>query len=213
MKKDNKFKIFFNKLKEAWKNPRKKAGIKLLGYFLFFVVFLSIAAIANSINKIDKTIDKVNNETKEEIDYNNYISKQNNLLNNKHSITSTIKINDYEYNVNGYIDNNIVNGYLESIDGIKKIVIKDNNIYEIVNNEEILLDSVINGNLYNLEYIFNLLKNNNAIINNKDSYKDYSYFINMDNYVLNTKVYTDSNNIYKIEYLIDNDEYVLNFDK
>ena len=37
--KNNKYKELFEKLKVAWKDPRKKAGLKLMGYLIFFFIF------------------------------------------------------------------------------------------------------------------------------------------------------------------------------
>lgn len=214
-KKEN-IKKFWNKLKEIWKDPRKKAGIKLLGYFIFFLIFLSIAAISNGLKKIDNTVSNDNNQIKENSkneDTNKFIDKQNKLLYNKHNVNMVIKINNIEYKINGTLRDNIIEGYLETDNGIKKIIVKNNNMYEIVDSNDVLLESVINVNLFDFDNLFNNLKNNNALIKNKNNNKDYIYQINDNGRILNVKIYTNENSIYKVEYLIDSDEYVIDFDK
>ena len=57
-KKDSKIKSFYNSLKEAWKDPRKKAGIKLLSYLIFFLILFLLAFITNQINKTNNNTNK-----------------------------------------------------------------------------------------------------------------------------------------------------------
>ena len=38
------------KFKEAWKDRRKRAGIKLLAYIIFFVILLLSAAVSSRVN-------------------------------------------------------------------------------------------------------------------------------------------------------------------
>ena len=209
--KDNKIKVFFNKLKEAWKDPRKKAGIKLLSYFFFFFILLLLTAITNYISYTNK--DNVNNDTKteEKIDNTNFINKQNKLLDNKHSINYTVTINNIVYKINGLLENNIIEGYLENDNNIKKITIKDNKIYELIDGIETELDNVINCNYINIEYLLDIIKDKNAIIENKDEVKNYKYnFIDNGNN-LNIIFSTDKDKINKIDINLDNEEYILNF--
>lgn len=210
--KDNKIKVFFNKLKEAWKDPRKKAGIKLLSYFIFFFILLLLTAITNYISYINK--DNVNNDntkSEEKIDNTNFINKQNKLLDNKHGINYIITINNIVYKISGLLENNIIEGYLESDNNIKKVIIKDNKIYELINGIETELDNVINCNYINTEYLLDIIKDKNAIIENKDEVKNYKYnFIDNGNN-LNIIFSTDKDKINKIDINLDNEEYMLNF--
>lgn len=209
--KDNKIKVFFNKLKEAWKDPRKKAGIKLLSYFIFFFILLLVTAITNYISYINK--DNVNNDTKteEKVDNNNFINKQNKLLDNKHSISYEVTINNIVYKISGLLENNIIEGYLENDNNIKKVIIKDNKIYELIDGIETETNYVINCNYINIEYLFDIIKDKNAIIEDKDEVKNYKYsFIDNGNN-LNIIFITDKDNINKIDINLDNEEYILNF--
>lgn len=208
---NDKKKNFFTKLKEAWRNPHKKAGIKLLIYLIFFIVLISLTMISRGINDIKKELNKVNNDAVDNND-DKYVDKQNKILNNKNNINIVIMINDFEYKINGVLENNIINGYFENSEGIKKIVIRNGVMYEIVDNNEEVFNTVIDCSLFDFKKMFDVIKNNNSIIQNIDGNKNYTYNINRDNSVLNVVVYTNSKNISKIEYRYDTDEYVIRFD-
>ncbi len=203
-------KNFFTKLKEAWRNPHKKAGIKLLMYLIFFVVLISLTMISRGINNIEKEYNKVNNKVNDSD--NKYVDKQNKILNDKSNINVVIMINDFEYKINGVLENNVISGYFESNDGIKKIIIKNGVMYEIVDNNEIVFNTVIDCSLFDFENMFDVIKNSNAIIENVNGYKNYTYNISRNNNILNVVIYTNSKSIFKIEYKYDNDEYVIHFD-
>ena len=210
-----KIKNILIKLKENWKNPRKRAAIKLGFYFIFFVILFCLANISNALKNIDNTVNNKNNNNvvdKEKQDNKRYSEKQNKLLNSKHNINYIIKINDIEYKINGILNNNIIDGYLESNDGIKKINIENDTIYEIINNEKNILNSVIDTKYININYIISTIKLENSVILNKDENKNYKYDIYKDGNNLLINVFTNSENIYKIEINVGNEEYQLNFD-
>lgn len=196
----------YSNIKTAWANPRKKAGIKLLGYLIFFIVLFLFAAITSNINEYKTTINKTSTTTTTSPD--KYIDKQKSLLTNKYNINYIININSVEYKINGTIDNNIVNGYFETPDGIKKIVFKDSILYEINNQEEVLLESELNNNLIDINYIINLIKQNSAIISDNEETKTYTYNINN----LNIVVTTNEESILKINITDLTNIYILNFD-
>lgn len=208
--KDNKkeqIKELYSKFKTAWSDPRKRAGIKLLGYLFFFIILFLFAAITSNMNKYKTTTSQT---TKTTITIDKYNEKQKSILTNKYSINYVININNIEYKINGTIENNIVNGYLETPTGIKKIVFKENNLYEINNEQEILLENELNKNLIDLEYIINLIKQNSAIISDKEDTKTYNY--NIDNLGLNIIVTTNEENITQINITEATNTYILNFD-
>lgn len=212
MKKDKQGKIkeLMNKYKEAKKDPRKKAGMKLLGYFIFFIILALLANIAgiiensNSNNKI-----KITTTTTKAVD--KYVEKQNKLITDKFNINYEIKYNDTIYKINGTLENNIINGYLEDVDNIKKIVIKNNVIYEIKNEIENELEVIFNINYINVEYILNVIKQSSAFIEDEESTKTYLYEIKND---ITTNIYVKTNEEYIEEIIIneDNNEYKLIFD-
>lgn len=205
--KKEQIKELYSKFKTAWSDPRKRAGIKLLGYLFFFIILFLFAAITSNMNKYKTTTSQT---TKTTITIDKYNEKQKSLLTNKYSINYVININNIEYKINGTIENNIVNGYLETPTGIKKIVFKENNLYEINNEQEILLENELNKNLIDLEYIINLIKQNSAIISDKEDKKTYNY--NIDNLGLNIIVTTNEENISQINITETTNTYILNFD-
>ena len=205
--KKEQLKELYSKFKSAWADPRKKAGIKLLGYLIFFIILLLFASITSHMNKYTSSNTKTTTTTTVQDKYND---KQKKLLTNKYSINYVININNIEYKINGNIENNIINGYFETPNGIKKIVFKENNLYEVNNEQEILLETEINKNLIDLEYILNLIKQNSAIISDKEETKTYTY--NIDNLGLNIIVTTNEENITQINIKESINTYILNFD-
>ena len=59
--KNNKYKELYLKLKEAWKDPQKKAGIKLLCYFIFFFIFAILVRVSSNM-EITNTNKDTNNK-------------------------------------------------------------------------------------------------------------------------------------------------------
>ena len=104
-------------------------------------------------------------------------------------------------------------GQIETNNTIKNIIIKNNELYEINNNEEILLNYEFNKNYINIEYILNEIKQNNAFIQEKENIKTYLYEIENDNENI-TKIYVKCNeeNIKEIKINELDNEYILNFE-
>jgi len=202
----NKIKELYNKYKEAKKDPRKKAGMKLLGYFIFFLLIALIANISNEFNKTSNMIDtKITTTTTKVID--SYVEKQNDLLVNKYSINYEITYNDKIYKINGILQNNVITGYLEINDEIKKISLQNNIITVISSNEPLEVEFDINN--LNINNIINTIKQNSAFIKDKENIKTYLYELD------NKKIYVECNEeqiiAIKIEEL--NNKYILNFEK
>lgn len=205
MNENNKFKDFSYKLKEAWDNPRKKAGIKLLGYLIFFFILFLLAAITSYMDVSDNSNKMNTTTTTKAVD--KYTDKQKSLLKDKYNISYVININENEYKINGTLNNNIITGYLETKNGIKKIIIKDN-IYEVVNEQEILLESELDINIINLENILNTIKQSKALIDIEEETTLYTYNLN-DN---NVAIKVNDSHIYEIKVTNDTYSYILNFD-
>ena len=161
--------------------PGFKIIIKLGIYFIFILVFLLVISIANH-GKNDEIVDKSTTTKVEENLSKNYKDYISDLSNIKKEVVS---INEYKLNLD--IGENIT-GYLETNDTIKKIIIKDNQLYEIINNEEIL----------------------NSEFNDIDL--TYLNVLNVQKYLLNSKsVKIEENNL--ITYKYDNLEVIINNEK
>lgn len=211
-KEKSKIEEYLSNLRKAWKDPRKKAGIKLLGYLIFFIIFFILVAITNEIKRYDKPINNDKKTTTTTKITDNYNNKQENLLNNKHNINYEIINGADIYKINGNVENKELYGYLEYNDEIKKITIKNNLLYEIKQNEEILVDTHFNIKFINLEYIINLIKSNRAYIKDLDNIKTYEYSINIDDINTKIKVETNIDRIIKIDINYSDIIYNLNFD-
>lgn len=211
-RKDSKLKSVYTSFKSAWAIPQKRAGIKLIAYFIFFLIFFLIAGIVNRISDTNKIYNESTTTTTKVLKEDKYIDKQDKLLNNKHNVNIIIKINDIEYKINGNLEKNIINGYLEYNDNIKKILVENNTLYEIKNNENNILDLDINCNLLNINYILNLIKNTKTIIERSEKNINYYYTVQINENDNNIKIYTNENNIFKIEIFNDNNKYEINFD-
>ena len=209
-KKDSKIKSFYNSLKEAWKEPRKKAGIKLLSYLIFFLILFLLAFITNQINKTNNNINKEPDKTTKVTD--TYINKLNSLLTDKYNIEYTLNNEEKVLKIEGVLNNNQINGYLEYDNTIKKIVIKDNNIYEIVNDVENIINLDYDISLLNLNNLITLLKSNSPIKEVKDNISKYTYNVKYKDLSLNIVVSME-NYIKEIDITNETLKYNLIFDK
>ena len=208
-KEETKIKKYYKAFKEAWKDPRKKAGIKLLGYLIFFIVLILLSYISgdensNYVSRFPETTTTKSND--------NYYDKQSNLINQKHNIKYLITKDDKEFIINGFVIDGVVEGYLETSGTIKKVKIEDNKIYEIKNDSLNPIELDIDYSLLNIYNILELIKEKTSIIERDNDNKNYLYTVKSNNYDVNVKVYTDELEIYKIELIKDNDKYILNFE-
>ena len=213
MNKENNSKIkdYYNQLKEAWKIPYKRAGIKLMGYLLLFIIIFLLASITSRIDNNKKTYDS--DKTTIIVQENKYLDKLNNLITKKQNISYIIYLGNVEYKINGIINNNIIDGYIEYNDEIKKIIIEANSINELKNNEKKELDLGINLELINLSSIVKTIKEKSSIIERiDDNTINYIYNLNINNKDCIIKVYSNEDMIYKIDINSETDKYILNFD-
>ena len=92
--KKEQLKELYSKFKTAWANPRKKAGIQLLGYLIFFIILFLFAAITSNMNKYKTPTNQATTTTLTPDKYNN---KQKFLLTNKYSINYVINVKIVTY--------------------------------------------------------------------------------------------------------------------
>ncbi len=204
-------KKIIDKFKSAWKVPRKRAGIKLLGYFIFLLIFFMLAIIGNNSNNERKYEKKETTTTTEKKE--NLTEKQKKFLNNSHQVSYEITTPSNTYKINGTLKESIIEGYLETTDTIKKITIKDNIIYENKNNELINMEIEFDTNYLNISNIFNLIEKNRAFIKEENNNKIYQYSISIDDITANINLITDKTKINEIDINYNNIIYNLDFDK
>ncbi|MCH5166273.1 MAG: hypothetical protein J1F35_00135 [Erysipelotrichales bacterium] len=160
-------------------NPAFRALVKLLLYFIFFAVIISVVAF-NDIPSESNLKDTTKNPAEEVVEPKNYKDMLNETVLNNNFFK-------YEININGEIKileytilNNNFNGTLETSNGVTKFEFKDNNFYEIRFNEEIQNNELFNG--LNLEYIniyslISLVSNSKALKMINDDKTVYNYTI------------------------------------
>lgn len=198
-------------IKDLLSESQYKAFIKLVAYFFFFLIFIIIVLVANGMNnKLPRYQSQkaIPEETQESLSI-----KQNKLLENNHNINYIIKTQDSEYIINGTIKDNVLEGYLENDSNIRKIKLKDNILYEILNGEEIVLENLFNVNLLNVNYIMSLTDTNRAFINTSGEIKTYEYGLYLDDMDCFMTVYTNETSITSIKISHNGILYTLNFDK
>ena len=198
-----KAKELYYKFKEAWKIPYKKAGIKLLMYLVFFIILFLLSFISNKISSKDNSLNNVITNK------NSIVEKINKITNRKTNIDYILVNGDTEYRISGNLYREVISGFLETEDGIKKIEIINNEIYEIKNDTKIKIDTNIDFTLINLNYIINIIKEKEP--NNLNG-NNYEYIDNYNNENITINFYINNNEIEKLELYNNSIKYILNFD-
>ena len=208
MKKKIRFKEFNKKVKELWAIPRYRAIIKLSLYGIMFLILIVMSNISNSMN-----INKV-----EQKDTNTYTEIINLLDLENGNINYDLKINNLMYKLEGKIENNIITGYFDNNAEIKKIVVKENKIYELKNNEELLneeLNLLIHSKLLIPTNIINIVKNQSAYIDKEVEESIYTFEVNEENIQYEVNIFINQEKITRFNIKNDEMEYnmLVDFDK
>ena len=170
--KTKKIKEFLKKIKELWAIPRYRALIKLSLYGVMFLIIIIMANLYSGVQNNSEETDKSFSEILNSTNFNNT------------EINYNIKVNNIEYKIEGQIENNILIGYLESNNSIKKIKLDNNIIYNTGNNNEVVDDEL--NNIFIKEFlipkkIIDLIDNESAYIEKSDSATSYTYEITHNN--------------------------------
>ena len=208
MKQKKKIKEYIKILKELWLIPRYRAIIKLSLYGIMFLFLIVLTRLSNKINTTEQKSDERNSYTE--------IIKSINLENA--DIKYTLKINELIYTLEGKIEDNIISGYLDNNNEIKKIIIKENNIYEVKNSEQILNEEINNTIDYKLLFpktIIDLVKNESAFIKKGIEETTYIFETYDNNIKYEIMIFMNSEEITKISIINDKLEcnMSINFDK
>lgn len=203
-KKVSKLSLFWTYYKEV---PGVKALVKLILYFIFFAVIISVVACNQDTYKQQEQEKKEKYEEKQSITYKEILDK---LLTNNLNITYNIKINEIEYRIDATYQNQELTGILKTIDKTTEFKIKDNLVYEVGLNEEIENAAILSD--INIAYLLpdtllSLLESNKStkMINNDEVI--YSYEIDNIKYQVTVKdewvnliMITSDTGSYNIEY-------------
>lgn len=166
--KKNKLKEYIKKFKEIWSYPRYRAIIKLSLYGIMFLIIIIMANISSGINNEEK------NNTKSFTEILNATNLENS------AIEYNIKVNGIEYKIEGQIKNNVLTGYIENNDNIKKIKLENNTIFNIGNNSEIIdqeLNNLLIKDFLLPKKIIELINNETAYIEKNATNIFYTYEI------------------------------------
>ena len=191
-----------SKLKEMWKNPQKKALIKLGLWFAFFAltfIFLSIASLFN--NNSTKNIDSKSTEVNEEV-LANIPKMLENLIISDYSYEFKITSLEKSYSYTGTKESSENEGYYESDTGIIKYSVIDDVYYQLNDGELKENQNIISQEdkeLFSLEKILEKVKEyelNNEVINENNK---YSYELIDDEILWKVDIYTNGNYINEIK--------------
>lgn len=171
--------------------PGVKIVLKLALYFIFIIIFVIVISISNYSKKDNNnTLTTTTTETISK----NYYDIINNLSLLKKEI---VIIGDIKLNLD--IDETI-SGYEEQSSEIKKVIIKDNKIYEINNGIEALSNLIDDASYLNPTELIKYLLNNKSIKtteNNNNIYKYNDLTVYVENEEITKVVF---NNGYEINY-------------
>lgn len=171
--------------------PGVKIVLKLALYFIFIIIFVIVISVSNYSKKDNNnTLTTTTTETISK----NYYDIINNLSLLKKEI---VIIGDIKLNLD--IDETI-SGYEEQSSEIKKVIIKDNKIYEINNGIETLSNLMDDASYLNPTELIKYLLNNKSIKtteNNNNIYKYNDLTVYVENEKITKVVF---NNGYEINY-------------
>ena len=172
--------------------PGVKIVLKLALYFIFIIIFVIVISVSNYSKKDNKN-NTLTTTTTETISKNYY-----DIINNLSLLKKeTVIIGDINLNLD--IDETI-SGYKEQSSDIKKVIIKDNKIYEINNGIETLSDLIDDASYLNPTELIKYLLNNKSIKtteNNNNIYKYNDLIVYVENEKITKVVF---NNGYEINY-------------
>ena len=149
--------------------PKNKALVKLGLYAIMFLLIFILARISS----FDKDDNK--KDLKEKIVYSTVLD---NTRNKSADIEYIISSGEQKYVIDGELKDNTLKGYIEKSDEIKKIIIKENELY-IINNSTEEFSEDLNKKLVVFflipNNIFELIDNNHAYIEKKEDINIYTY--------------------------------------
>ena len=193
-KKEREIENFFEVLVRNYKTvPGLRIVLKLGFYIIFIIIFVLVIMISNYSKKNDE-VEKSTTTTKEVVESKKYRDMISDLSNTKKEL---VIINDIKINLD--ISANIT-GYLEMNDTIKKVIFKDNKLYEIIDGNEVLNETLTDPSFIDINNVVTYLFNNKSIRLVEENNTLYKYDL-LNVYVNNDKITkVVVNNGYEISY-------------
>lgn len=199
-------------LKEMWKDPQKKAIIKLGLWFFFFAfvfLFLTVASLFN--HNTSKNNDTSDNNKKTEVVEANIPKMLEKLIDSDYGFEIKIINQNIIENISGTVKSKITTGYYENNNNILKFSYHDQNYYQIIDNNEVLNNELLNEEYrknIDLHSILEIIKNYEMTNETLKENNEYIYNIS-DNYVI--KISPNQNNIDKINITNNDVSYEMKF--
>lgn len=170
----------FDVIKRNYNNvPGFKNLIKLLGFVIFCIIFFTVLGLSSNTDSTKKT-EPVNNNTS--ISYKTILD---NFVSHKVSFNADIMLADKNYKLQATVLNNVIDGYLDSADGITHFKVQDGIIYEVKMNSEKENEEILKGlntNYLIPSYLINMINDVTALKTVDNDTITYSY--QLDNVVL-----------------------------
>ena len=180
-KKEREIENFFEVLVRNYKTvPGLRIVLKLGFYIIFIIIFVLVIMISNYSKKNDE-VEKSTTTTKEVVESKKYRDMISDLSNTKKEL---VIINDIKINLD--ISANIT-GYLEMNDTIKKVIFKDNKLYEIIDGNEVLNETLTDPSFIDINNVVTYLFNNKSIRLVEENNTLYKYDL-LNVYVNNDKI-------------------------
>lgn len=212
LQEDERYENYFEVFMRNYKNvPGFKALMKIVLFFLLVGLMMLITYLGKS-NQKEPTKTTTTIPVKQETSVVNYKDALDVLMNNNHEVSMVIKNHDTKYQINYSIEDSIIDGYIETVNGTYHFNIKDDKVYEIKLNEEKENPELLSE--FNLTYfdttkLVNSLKNELATKQLDQDKMIYHYIIDNVNYY----IILDNNKINNIQIKTDNYEYDILYKK
>lgn len=206
---ENAFDVFMRNYKTV---PGFRTLVKLGGYLLMIVIILVLASNVDfdstTATKDDKTTTTTTAVAKK-LTYGEILDEMTTIGT---SIYISVVVNESNYVVEETVNKDNVSGYLDTVNGIKKFKVQNNNIYELALNNETLNNNFFESLDKDFIIPVNLvtyLKQNTSIKTLEGESIIYTYNVTKNTINYEIKVHVSEEKCYKVEINSDTSNYLL----
>lgn len=214
LQEDERYENYFEVFMRNYRNvPGFKALMKIVLFFVLVSIMMLITYLGKSSQRELKSTTTTTTTKVTDVNENsvvNYKDALEILMKNNHEVSMVIQNNDTKYQINYSIQDNIIDGYLETIAGTHHFKIQNDIVYEINLNEEKENPNLLNEfniNYFDTTKLINSLKNEIATKQLNNDKMIYHYIIDSINYY----VILDNNQINNIQIKTDKYEYDISY--
>ena len=214
LQEDERYENYFEVFMRNYRNvPGFKALMKIVLFFALVSIMMLITYLGKSSQRELKSTTTTTTTKVTDVNENsvvNYKDALEILMKNNHEVSMVIQNNDTKYQINYSIQDNIIDGYLETIAGTHHFKVQNDIVYEINLNEEKENPNLLNEfniNYFDTTKLINSLKNEIATKQLNNDKMIYHYIIDSINYY----VILDNNQINNIQIKTDKYEYDISY--